>query len=217
MYIIRKKGIREVEILNMINKSECEILVKDTGTLEIIDRISVYDSLEEAQIGAEEIEIVKNYKRKRRNKKGELTCKCCGATGKDLTVDHIKSLKSFGGRKEIRKNKALWSKAWNHKNFQILCEECNQFKSSMSQEEFERSMDIVDLKARALNNSKKLKKTVNKNTPANKTSYGIATSEYAKNKKYLAEKIAKSDSNVLRLDLILQNMEVYETLPNTNL
>lgn len=217
MYIIRKKGIREVDVLNMVSKSECEILVKDTGALEIIDRVSVYDSLEEAQIGIKEIEMVKNFKKKRRNKKGELTCKCCGTTGKHLTVDHIQSLKSFGGRKEIRKNKSLWTQAWNYKNFQILCEDCNKFKSSMSQDEFERSMDIVDLKARALNNNKMLKKTVNKKTPANKISYGIATSEYAKNKKYLAEKIAKSDSNVLRLDLILQNLEMHETLPNTSL
>lgn len=217
MYIIVKKGIREVDVLSKISNNECEVYIKETGEIKIVDRGNIYDSLEEVEIGKKEIELVKTYKKKRRNKKGELTCSCCGATGKNLTVDHIKSLKSFGGKKELRKNKSLWTQAWSHTNFQILCEECNSFKSSMSQSEFEESIDILDLRARALNNYKVLKKSVNKNTPANKISYGISTSKYSKNRKKMAEKIAKSDSNILRLDLILKNSEIYESLPNTTL
>lgn len=217
MYIIKKRGIVEVKVLTRFEETgELRVKSLSTGHEEIVFKEDVYNSIEEAKIAQKEIEIVKTFKRGRRNKKGELTCKCCGHKAKDLTVDHIKPLKDFGGRKALRSNSEAWEKAWNFSNLQILCHDCNQFKNSMSQEQFEKSVDMIDLCARRLNNRKKLRKATNKNTPANKISYGLATSGYAKNRKELVGLVAKSDSNILRLDSILNQVEAYETLPNTN-
>lgn len=218
MYIIKKRGIVKVEVLTKFDETgELRVKSFDTNHEEIVCRDNIYDTVEEAEIVLQEIQITKAFKSKRRNKKGELTCACCGHKAKDLTVDHISPLKSFGGKKALRSNPKAWRQAWNFGNFQILCYECNQFKNSMTQEQFEKSIDMIDLSARRLNNRKKLKKVVNKNTPANKIGYGLATSSYAKNKKELVNKVAKSDSNILRLDLILSGVEAFETLPNTGI
>lgn len=218
MYIIKKRGIVEIKVLTRFEDTgELRVKSLDSGHEEIVSKCDVFYSMKEAEIGLEEMRIVKSFKKSRKNKKGELTCKCCGHKAKDLTVDHIKPLKEFGGRRVLRSNHENWKQAWSFKNLQILCNECNQFKSTMSQERFEESVDMIDLCARRLNNRKKLRKAINKNTPANKISYGLATSKYSKNRKELVGLVAKSDSNILRLDSILNQAEVYESLPNTNI
>lgn len=216
MFIIKKREIKEVRIIKKINDlGQYEVEILSTNVRELHPFENVYFTHQEAEMVLKEITKIKDYKKRRRNKQGLYTCACCGTKSELITVDHITPLKDFGGRRNVRKDINLWNKAWSFNNFQLLCEECNQFKDDKRQDIFLRTIDAIDKRARELNNSKKIKKNVNVKTPANKIGYGIATSKYADNKKDMAEYFAKADSNILRLDMILDSKEAYDLLPST--
>ena len=218
MYMIRKGKIKKVKVLSIKNGTPTTFTVQDSETKKVVENVHNYDicdTYNEAKLALEEIVIKGKFKKSRRNKKGDHTCSWCGKQGKNLTVDHKRALDSFGGRKTIRRNLKAWKRAWSFNNLQILCEECNKNKSNFTNTDGKMSLDDIDYHARVLNNKKILKQSINKDSFAGKVGYGIATGRRANNKKELAEYVAKADSNVLRLDIILSGMEAYEHLPKT--
>ena len=215
MFIVKKGKIKEIEVLSIENGAYNIQEVESKRVVENVHRNDVCDTYEEAELVLKEIAIKGKYKRMRRNKKGLHTCAWCGRQGKDLTIDHKIALDSFGGKGAIRKDENTWKKAWNFKNLQMLCEECNSHKANFVNVDGKMSLDDIDYHARVLNNKKILKKSVHKDSPATKIGYGIATSKWSSNKKELAEYVAKADSNILRLDIILGSVEAYDFLPKT--
>ena len=217
MFMVKKGKIIEVKVLSRENDNGNYNVqeVESKRVVENVHRHHICYSVEEAELALKENVIKGKYRRTRRNKKGLHTCAWCGKQGKDLTVDHKKSLDSFGGKRAIRKDIDTWKEAWSFKNLQILCEECNSNKANFVNEDGKMSLDDIDYHARVLNNKKILKKSVHKDSPATKIGYGIATGKWANNRKELAEYVAKADSNILRLDIILGSVEAYDSLPKT--
>lgn len=215
MYIIKKGEIRKVKVLNQ-SEDTCSVYdKKDMKILHNVKNKEIEYSYKNAEMKLKELNIVKSFKRRKANKKGICTCEWCGSKGDDLTVDHIYPLSKFGGREKIRKNKAVWREAWSYDNLQILCKECNQRKDSFVLGRDKHMANMVDYRARVLSMKKNLKHSQHKNSPHGKLGYGIATNKWASRKDRYAEYVAKADSNVLRLDMILSSVEAYDLLPRT--
>lgn len=215
MFMVKKGKIKEVDVLSKEDGVYTVQEVESKKVVENVHRNDVCETLEEAKLALNENVIKGKYKRMRRNKKGLHTCAWCGKQGKDLTIDHKRALDSFGGKGAIRKDIDTWKKAWSFKNLQMLCEECNSHKANFVNIDGKMSLDDIDYHARVLNNKKILKKSVHKDSPATKIGYGIATSKWSSNRRELAEYVAKADSNILRLDIILGSAEAYDFLPET--
>lgn len=215
MFMVKKGKIIEVDVLSTEGGTYNVQELESKKIVENIHRNDICESYEEAELALKEISIKGKYRRMRRNKKGLHTCAWCGKQGKDLTIDHKKALDSFGGKGNIRKDIDTWKRAWSFKNLQMLCEECNSNKANFVNIDGKMSLDDIDYHARVLNNKKILKKSIHKDSPVTKIGYGIATSKWANNKKELAEYVAKADSSILRLDIILGSVEAYDSLPKT--
>ncbi|MGL5767609.1 MAG: HNH endonuclease [Sarcina sp.] len=212
MYIIKKGQIKEVEVVSA--KTGEMTLIDKQSNIYIEKPIDVCMTYSEIKLKGKESEIKKKFRNSKKDKKGKCKCAWCGREGKNLTIDHITSLNSFGGRGIIRRDKEKWKIAWDTKNLQMLCEECNQRKGDFVQEGT-LSLDYIDFHARINNNKKKLSKSIHKNSPISKIGYGLATGKWSNNKKELPEYVARADSNILRLDTILKSVEAYDLLPTT--
>lgn len=191
--------------VELISKGNDNSLVKITynNKKELCSNSNIFDNYEEAKLSKREYNIARNFKRKH-SSKGVMTCTHCGKKGKDLTVDHIKSLKQHGGKREIRKDLHKWEECWNEDNLQILCSSCNKIKNTMSQSKFERYINKIDKKAKCMCN-KKNKKMALGSTQYFKASFGLGTSKYNKkniNYSYeVLERMAKMDSRTIYLNL----------------
>jgi 5-methylcytosine-specific restriction endonuclease McrA len=203
VYIIHKNKVKSVKLLNKGNEKS---LVKFFDAELLIDNNSIYYSKNEAYIAIAEKQIIKDFKKNHTNKKGYGKCFYCK---KDIhkdncTVDHLKSLRSLGGRRELRANYESWKMAWDKSNLTLACEECNSAKNHQELEHFQEKFASLHKKAKLIN-MKKLKNSASecfsrKNN--RKVGYQIST----KKKNPLSSiYIAKSDSNILDKDLILNN------------
>lgn len=213
MFLASSKGIFEVEVLEKLEGSILKVQYIESGAIRDVHAHNLVETTQEGMLVQREIRMKKDFKNSHKNKRGEHKCAWCGKRGKDLTVDHIDSLDSFGGRKAIRKDYRVWKRAWNFDNLQMLCEECNKSKSNFKNEFGDLTLNQIDFHARVLNTNKMLNASFNKGSMYSKVSYGIATSDYSDNKKEFAEYVAKADSNIIRQDIIFGRQEAYDLLP----
>ena len=214
MFLVTRKDIKEVEVLDIGSDGLCKVLVNSNGRIiDGVQKVDLEDSYESAELAQKEIAIKKIFRNKRRDKNGECRCGWCGQKDKDSTVDHITPLAEFGGKKKIRKDKSLWEKAWRSDNLQILCEQCNQNKSDYLSIDSNDSLNKIDFHARILNNKKKIEASRFKDSATKKIGYGIVTGKWARKTMNEVEYVAKADSNRLRLDMILSESEAYDSLP----
>lgn len=211
MYFIVKKG--NILKVDLVDKDRNHCKVKSNGKIYMVKSDNIFDKIEHAKLKKREIDIKARYKKKHKDKNGLYTCVCCGDVSKNITLDHIKSLYSLGGEKEIRKNYKLWKRAWSESNFQLMCEDCNRRKSISSQNEFNEFMKKLNKKGKELGYKKTtlLAKGVK---DGNKCSFGMNKSEYLhetyiENKRFninsvdIDMQIAKMDSRIIPLDMIL--------------
>lgn len=215
MFMIKKGEIREVRIVSVEDNEYNVFDVKSEITIVGVKKEQLYKNYIDCEMALKEMKVKKAFKKVTVGKNGKHTCSWCKRKGKDLTVDHIVPLDYFGGKKKIRKDIDLWNRAWRFSNLQILCEECNKRKDNFVDVGCEKSLNDIDFFARKLNNRRVLEKNKYKNTPLSKIGFGIATGKWSNNKKEMADYVAKADSNILRLDMILLNQEAYDTLPST--
>lgn len=215
MFIIRKGRVKSVKVVSAKGGSYSVMDLSDNKILSGLDKQDVYRDYLDCKVALKEVKLKNAFKREQANKSGKHTCAWCGKKGDNLTVDHIIPLDYFGGKRKIRKNEDTWRKAWNFNNFQMMCSECNKRKSNFINEDGDMSLKDIDILARRLNNKRVLEKNQYKNTPASKIGYGIATGKWSNRKKEMADYVAKADSNVLRLDMILLGQEAYDALPST--
>lgn len=193
MYLITKRGnIAEVEVVEDLGYGYYTVKdVRNEYITENVYKNNLEDTYQKAKLVSKEISIKNNFKNKKRINDVH-TCEWCSKKDNSLTVDHIQPLSYFGGIKTIRNDYSLWKKAWSESNLQILCEECNRRKGSNTHER----LNTLDFYARKKQYSK-VKGKRRKQKSRNKTGYGISTTNPE-----MALKIAKSDSNVIRLDVI---------------
>jgi 5-methylcytosine-specific restriction endonuclease McrA len=211
LYFIVKRG--RILNVNIVSKEGNICKVNHNGTIYMVKSDNVFDNIEHAKFKNREIYIKTKYKKKHKDKNGFYTCVCCGNISNNITLDHIKSLHSLGGEKEIRNNHKLWEIAWSENNFQLMCEDCNRKKNISSQNEFNNLMRKLNKRGKELGYKKTilLSKGVK---DGNKCSFGINKNEYLheiyiENKRFninstdIDVQIAKMDSRIIPLDIIL--------------
>lgn len=213
MFVIHRGKIKECKIIKHEN-NKC-LIEFNSGNRKTIRISNVLDTIEEVKLKKKEIELKRKYKQSKMNEYGKMICCCCNKEDKDITVDHIKSLCSFGGEKEIRKDYQIWRQAWSFDNFQLMCKECNNKKNVADQEEFDAVLRNLNKKAQIL--AYKKTKLISKGVKdGQKCSFGIRY----KNNETIGEllsrnsrlkfdaadvdlQIARMDSRIIPLDLIL--------------
>lgn len=202
-YIIKKNKIEEVGILNKGNEKS---LVKFKDEELLIKNSNIYYSSNEANMAKSELKVIKDFKKNNTNKSGYGYCHYCGKKiHKDsCTVDHIQSLYSLGGRRNLREDVELWRLAWDKDNLVLSCEECNSEKDNLDVDVFMHKLSILDRKAKILN-MRKLKKSAQEcygKENNRKVGFGISTAGN-KNNYFSAMYMACTDSNVLDKNLII--------------
>lgn len=167
MYVLLGSNIKKCTI---VKKYKYTSIVIIDNNKETIQNDNLFTDIQKARLAKKEFIKIKKFKKKHKDKNGMLKCHSCGKMHSNLTVDHIKSLKSFGGRDKIRESRSIWDKAWNEENLQILCESCNKIKKSMSKKKFDKYINNVDKISNQINNKKN--RLVSKGID-NKVSYKI--------------------------------------------
>ena len=204
MFIIKKNNIEEVDL---INKGNVKSLVRFKNEDILIDNGNIFYSRHEANMARAEKKITRDFKNANTNKNGYGSCHYCNKKiHKDsCTIDHIQSLKSFGGRRKVRENIDIWRIAWDKEyNLVLACEECNSEKDNLNVNVFEHKLSILDRKAKMLNMKKTRKSAIEcyGREHNRKVGFGISTSGN-KHNYFSALYMAKTDSNILDKNLIL--------------
>lgn len=151
MYVLLGSNIKRCEI---IKKYKYTSIVSIDDDKETIENDNLFIDIKKARLAKKEFIKIKKFKKKNKDENKMLKCSSCGKVHEKLTVDHIKSLKSFGGRDKIRESKFIWDKAWDENNLQILCESCNKIKKTMSKKRFDKYINNVDKISNQINNKK---------------------------------------------------------------
>ncbi|MGL5715190.1 MAG: HNH endonuclease signature motif containing protein [Paraclostridium sp.] len=214
MFVVHRGRIKKCNIVKYTNGQYLIKLISNKKEV-FTDVNNVLDTIEEAKLKKKEIYIKREYKQSKMNENGKLFCSCCNKEDNDITVDHIKSLCSFGGAKEIRKDYDIWRQAWSFDNFQLMCKECNQKKNIADKEEFDAVLRNLNKKAKQL--AYKKTKLISKGVKdGQKCSFGIRYKNnetvgelLARNSRMKFDpvdvdlQIARMDSRIIPLEFIL--------------